>query len=42
MAPVKVGDESIIANGVGQAPDAFVWAVFFAMCVCSAGLAGAQ
>jgi hypothetical protein len=44
MAPGEVGDESIIANGVGQAPDAFVpdafvWAVFFAMRVCSAGLA---
>jgi hypothetical protein len=24
MAPGEVGDESIIANGVGQAPDAFV------------------
>jgi hypothetical protein len=39
MAPGEVGDESIIANGVGQAPEAFVRAVFFAMRVCSAGLA---
>ena len=39
MAPGEVGDESIIANGVGQAPDAFVWAVLFAMRVCRAGLA---
>jgi len=39
MAPGEIGDESIIENGVGQAPDAFVWAVFFAMRVCSAGLA---
>jgi hypothetical protein len=29
MAPGEVGGESIIASGVGQAPDAFVWAVFF-------------
>jgi hypothetical protein len=27
MAPGEVGDEFIIANGVGQAPDAFVRAV---------------
>jgi hypothetical protein len=37
MAPGEVGDESIIANGVRQAQDAFVWTVFFAMRVCSAG-----
>jgi hypothetical protein len=35
MAPGELGDESIIANGVGQAPDAFVWAVFL-LCVFAA------
>jgi len=40
MAPGEVGDESIIAKGVGQAPDVIVWAVLFAMRVCNAGLAG--